>query len=68
MEISNQKQIGGDNSQLVQIDKCIVQGISVKDVIEVFNVQFKNLLPELHQIAENKARERLELFENKFFS
>ena len=56
MEISSQKQIGGDNSTLVQGTNITI-GVSVQDVVEIFKIQFKNLLPELYNIAENRAKE-----------
>ena len=67
MEISSQKQIGGDNSTLVQGTNITI-GVSVQDVVEIFKIQFKNLLPELYNIAENKAKERLSQFEDIFYS
>lgn len=65
------KQIGGDSSLQVQsdtfnqqINNYYVSGVTEEQVITIFNEQAKNIIQEYGIIAEEKANERINKFEN----
>lgn len=67
MEISSQKQIGGDNSQQFQAGTInIYNGISEERVHEICKHQFYLLSSEFHNIAGQVAKHRIDKFEDIF--
>lgn len=65
------KQIGGDSSLQVQsdtfnqqINNYYVSGVTEEQVITIFKEQAKNIIQEYGIIAEEKANERINKFEN----
>ena len=76
MNISNKKQVAGDESSQFQAETInqtnnvtiVNNGVSVSDVIALFKQQFRLALSDFGNIAEQKANERISKFEEEFFS
>lgn len=64
MEINNQSQKAGDNSQLIQAQTVIVSGISEQRAREIFDEKFAITRKELTQEAVVEAQSRIKKLED----
>ena len=67
MQLNSQLQKSGDNSQLIQAGKVVIQnGIDEKRVREIFDEKILNVIKEFSQEANELIKDRIKKFGEDF--